>query len=400
MSPARKAPSSRKKAPSPQKRGGSSKRRPKGSPELREAFERDLSRVEELDALYRPLREAGEAQLAKTKSGRKMLEETRAFGTELAELYENIISGRTQYEEGHRLARRRHEEFRERYEDQLRDTYAAHLRLRPSVEAVAQVLRPEMSPKTIWLSETGLLGSMLLEPKPVPEGGERAYPTQAMVPADTIAPADTGTVSQGLGDPTPPQAVQSCVSPPYMRKQDYAYTGPLTEVGTGVDLERGQVGISGTAVATAFFHGQGTIASAYVGQDFDVPEGIASYMTTVSYDQDFYGWGFALFGVAIVNLNVAIGIDKGDGTPREDSSHSVSLLTVPVAAYDSFRRSSSVKVTLPFTRTGSSTPVNPPSGTVKVWVGVDGHCALAAFVGAGGFWGGLKVREICVNSAV
>jgi hypothetical protein len=147
VSPARKAPAGRKKTPPAQKKGGTAKREPKPSPELREAVEQDLVRAEELDALYRPLREAGEAELAKTKSGRKLLEEIRAFGTELADLYQSIDSGKTPYEKGHRLARRRREEFTEKYQQQFLDAYAPHARLQPSVEAVAQILRPEMSPQ-------------------------------------------------------------------------------------------------------------------------------------------------------------------------------------------------------------------------------------------------------------
>lgn len=380
MSPAaRKAPSSRKKAPSPQKKGGTSTRKPKPSPELREAFEQDVSRVEELDALYRPLREAAEAELSKTKSGRELLEETRAFGTELADLYENIVSGTTPYEEGHRLARRRREEFVERHEEQFLAAYAPHVRLQPSVEAVAQILRPEMAPQTTWLSETAFPRSTLLQPRPAPE--------------------DLETAGQALGDPMPPQPVRSCLGPPYARREEYPLAPVLGEARAEAELD-GQINTDGWCVASPLFPIHVTIANAWVGHDFAVPAGITSYSATVDYDFNFVGSAVASFGVAVTSMSVGIKIDKGDGTPRESSAQSVHLLTVPFIGGDYFHRQGNVKVTLAFKRVGSTTQAEPGSGTVRVLVGGDCHGVAVGGFGVASFRGGVVVREICLNSTV
>ena len=171
MSPsARKTPSKREPdAPSKRKGTTAASRKAKSSPKLRKAHEENLARVEELADLYRPLREAGEAELAKTASGRRALKAAEALGTELSELYKNIYSGKTPYEEGHRLAQRRREKFRDKHEATFLEAHARHVRLRPSAEAVAQILQPEIASHTTWVSETGPLGAMQLQPKPAHE---------------------------------------------------------------------------------------------------------------------------------------------------------------------------------------------------------------------------------------
>ena len=137
---------------------------------MRKAHEENLARVEELADLYRPLREAGEAELAKTASGRRALKAAEALGTELSELYKNIYSGKTPYEEGHRLAQRRREKFRDKHEATFLEAHARDVpRLRPSAEAVAQNLQPEIaSPHNLGVRDSGPLGAMQLEPKARP----------------------------------------------------------------------------------------------------------------------------------------------------------------------------------------------------------------------------------------
>ena len=248
--PRRKAPA-KSKATSGRKGGRAS--RPLMSPkDLREAAKQDIARVKELDALYRPLREAGEARLARTKSGRKALEETRAFGMEQAELYTSIGAGKTPYEEGHRLARHRQEDFRQRYEEQLIEAQAPDARLQPSVEAVAQILAPEFGPQTHWIAETAPLRALLLQPKPAPE--------------------DLGRVSQGLGDPAP-EPVSICRRYPYSRREEYPLASGLTGEVLAVAELGGKIDVDGWVITGAGVP-QGVIGSAWLGHDFDVPEGI------------------------------------------------------------------------------------------------------------------------------
>jgi hypothetical protein len=214
---------------------------------------------------------------------------------------------------------------------------------------------------------------MLLEPKPAPE--------------------DLGTVRQGLGDPGPPQPVHSCIRPPYTRRETYPFAPVYGVASAEADLANGELWTHGDCMATAFFHAQAAIATAWVGHDFPVPAGITSWTTTVGYDFDFSGYGIAILGVAVVNLDMAISIDKRDGTPRDISAQSVSLLTVPFAGGDGFNHKGSVNVTIPFSSNGSN-------GTVRVMVGIDGHCAAVAFTAEADFWARAFVREICVNSNV
>jgi hypothetical protein len=67
----------------------------------------------------------------------------------------------------------------------------------------------------------------------------------------------------------------------------------------------------------------------------------------------------AIFGVATTSVNVAIQINKGDGTPIDKSAHSALLQTAPVLGHDTFHHKGSVRATIPFTRVGSTTRLRP-----------------------------------------
>jgi hypothetical protein len=392
-----KAPSSRGKASPRRGKRGPAKRKLAGAP--RASRKQALGQVEELEALYRPLREAGEAELSKTRSGRALLESTRAHGAELGELYESIAGSKTPLEAGHRLARRRREEFTQKHQEQFLDAYAPHARLQPSVEAVARILRPEETPRTAWVAEARSPGTMLLQPKPVP-GGEHAYPTQGLVPADTVAPDDLGTVSQGVGDPMAPQPVRACLGAPYPLQEEHYVAAPVGFASTGA-FPSGRVMADGWAFASPFIPAQATVANAWVAQDFKVPAGITYYTATVDYKYDFFGLTAVGIGLAVISLNVAILIDKGDGRPPTRDAYAINLLIVPAWGNERILRSRSETATVPFGRAGSSTQPNVPSnGTVRVWVGTDAHCVGVGLFAYAEFVTTVDVKSVCVNSDV
>jgi hypothetical protein len=341
---------------------------------MRKASEQNLARIEELAGLYQPLREAGDAELAKTASGRKLLKDTRALGSELSELYQSIESRQTPYEEGHRLAQRRQEEFRDKQQGQYLEAYVPHIRLQPSVEAVAQTLHPEIARHTVWKSEVDFLQAVLLQP--------------------TLAAMDLGTVAQGLGDPTPPQPVHSCLRPPYGHREEQFYN--MSVVGGTVEADaniNGDLFLNVNLFAAASV-AQSVGAEAWVGGSFPVPAGITSYTVTVDYDYNILMDGFAVFGVAVSNFNMAVLTDMGDGGPPEKSPQSISTLIVPFAGGDSAHHEGNVRVTLPLTRSTSD------QGTVKVFVGAGAHCDVWAFLGGGWCFAWCTVNEICLNSTV
>jgi hypothetical protein len=172
-------PATGRKSKVPPKKDAEAQRKLKVSPELRKAAEQNVSRAKALEALYRPFQEAAKAELQKTEPGRALLEEMNAFAKELGELSKSITAKKTTRAEVGLRVRERVKKFREQYGDQLQTAYAKHAGLQPSVAAVAQILRPELAAKTTWVTETSILGSMLLMPKKTPQ--------------------DVGTVSQGLG---------------------------------------------------------------------------------------------------------------------------------------------------------------------------------------------------------
>lgn len=352
-------------------------RKPRQSPELREAAEQHLVRVEELDARSRPLREAAEAELEKTASGRKLLKEAQALGDELNALYQDIASAKTGYEEGHRRARRRREEFSDRHGEQLLEVQARVVGLRPSVEAVAQVLHPEVASDVAWATETSLREGMMLKPKPEPE--------------------DIATVERGIDVPQP---VQTCLRPPYPRREDYAFGTPFAFVEGRSEVD-GHCVLDTLVVSTWTFIGLGAIpqvgtSTAWVGGDFPVPDGISSYEVTVDYDWSCLESAYAVIGTAVAGGGVEIQIDRGDGTPAfEIKDYSFGDKAAVVAAGDyPFDDSGHRKTTVPFTR------AVPIAGTVRVMVGVGGHGEAWGFLAGASFWDKLFVREICLNSAV
>jgi hypothetical protein len=357
-------------------------------PKPSEAEKQELARAKELDDLYRPLREAVEAELEKTKSGRKLLNERQALGQEVGKLSEGVTSGETPREEGDLRMRERLEEFRSHYGDQLVDTQARLAHLQPSAAAVAQILRPEMARQTMWVSEASPAGSMLLQPKTVP------IDPAAVVEGPKATPADAGVVTEGLGAPTPP-LVDSCVTAPYDRKDDHMtwalFYGELP-FAADAHPDRGTTEIGGNCWSLPVFAIDGFFSSAFVGHDFPVPPGPTKYETTISYDWWCWGNAVVAFGLAVVNCNLAIVIDKLDGT-RETHAREISLFSVPVFLGDLFNhRSDNARVSIPFERDGLN-------GTVRIMVGADGHCTTVAFPCAvAQFYAIANVREICLRS--
>ena len=101
---ARKAATRRKNRTASSNTAGAERRKPTRNSDTDEAVvAQRLALVQDVEALYRPLREAVEAELAKTESGRQALEATRAFGEELGELSQSIYAGKTPYEVGLRI---------------------------------------------------------------------------------------------------------------------------------------------------------------------------------------------------------------------------------------------------------------------------------------------------------
>ena len=293
------------------------------SPKQREAEKQNLARVKELGELYRPLHEAAEAELAKSASGKKLLREGRALGKELNKLYENTASGKTPSEEGQRLADQRREEFLGRHQEQLLEAYAPHARLEPSVEAIAEVVEPEMASETLWVAETSLHRGMVLRPKPDHE----------MVLPVKPDPEELGTVGQGLGDPAPmPGPIHSCLGPDFPHKEEYVWSPP-----TGRALAQAEVNGSLVSWGEAYT-GTGipvsSGAQAWVTADFAVPGGFTEYALLVDYWFEFAENALAYFGVAVANLDVAIQVDEKDGTPPERWAESISCLVCPVFAGD------------------------------------------------------------------
>jgi hypothetical protein len=356
-------------------------KKPKDLAELSEAAKQDVSRAEALNALYGPRREDVEAELEKTESGRKLLEETHALGKELGELYESIRSGKTPYEDGKWLARQRQDEFRERNSDQLDKTHALYAHLQPSAEAVAQILRPDIATDTTWVSETSRSRSMLMQPKQSPEG---------FAGGSHHSHHPTGTVQQGLGDPPP--AFFRSVGPSYDLNDAHSETFLLGTSLPHTDLPTGTATTEGNCASILASPVGVSRGSAFVGHDFAVPQGPTLYTTTITYTWHCFGGALVELGFAVVNVDLAIVIDKRDGT-RDTHAREVSLFSMPppFGGVDGFNHFVNAEVTIPFTRDGSN-------GTVRIMVGPDAHCVTNAAFAQADFFGSAVVHKISIES--
>ena len=331
---------------------------------LNQRFHVAISRAKALETLYRPVLEAGQAELQKTKSGSELLAGAQAFAKEFGE----ITSSRT-------IPRKRDSlhnlnTFRQLHGEQLRATHAQLAKFQPSSAQIARILYPEI-PVTRWLfQKRAILGGTLLQAKATGQ--------------------DVDTATQGLGDPPP--LVQSCITPPYDKQETHQTQMGISDFSPGgtATLD-GNTMAAGDIQSNIFVPTGVYLESAFVGHDFAVPPGPTQYTTTISYDWSCSGEAGVGGGVAIVNVDLAIVIDKRDGT-RETYAREISLLTVPAFGGDSFsHQANDVTVTIPFTRDGLN-------GTVTIWVGVDGQATAIGSSGLAGFSASAFVREICLTS--
>jgi hypothetical protein len=384
---ARQPTATAKRPRTPTRKPATRKPRQQRPPKLDEAEKQELARAQELEELYRPLRDAAEAELQKTKSGRKLLEDMRGFAREFGEPGKGMTDRETPSEEAGLRLRERLEDFRSSHGDQFVEAHARHAHLQPSVQAVAQLLRPEMATQAVWVSETSPTGSMLLQPKAIPADVRAVGVPEAI-------PADAGTITEGLGGPPPP-LVHSCATPPFARKDEHVTSAVIWDPdrphAANAFPDQGKTEIGGNCYSTIVIQIDGFFSSAFVGQDFPVPPGPTSYETTISYDWSCSGTGAICLGVAVVNVDLAIVIDKLDGT-RETHAREISLFTVPGFGMDWFHHESNdASVTIPFTRDGLN-------GTTRIMVGADGHCITAVWGGFAEFRAEAVVREICLTS--
>ena len=182
--------------------------------------------------------------------------------------------------------------------------------------------------------------------------------------------------------------------PPYTRREEQFYNVSIPGLGdTQADANVDGHLMIQTIVSTELGNVQSTSAEAWVGVTFPVPAGISSYEVTVNYDWSVYQGGFAWLGVAVASHNVAILIDKGDGTPAVSSPETISLLIVPFAGGDQATHEGNVKATFPFRR-------GTDQGTVKVLVGEGCHSDVWAIAGGAWVTADAFVREICLKSTV
>jgi hypothetical protein len=355
--------------------------RQKRSPELKAAVERHEARIRELASLYQPVREAGDAQLAKTVAGKKMLRDARALGTRLSDIQKSIASGETAFGAGHKSSLERRQQFKAKYEKAFVKAYAPHARLQPSLDAVAGILHPQdlsqtpaAVPAAVWVAEIAVLQAVLLTPKPA-------------------APADVGTVQQGLGDPVPPQPVHICLSAPYARRETREWTQLWGYTFASATKADGRIWVYGSGVAADGVGGASS-AEGFVGEDIGIPAGFTGYELTINYEFTYTGSSYAVFGAASCGAGVTVRVDRGDGTPTFDTNAPLFSLVSPVIWGNGASGSGDAKLVVPFTRK------NTNAGTVRVMVGAGAHGEAWALSALGSGSASLRVLTICIDSTM
>lgn len=325
--------------------------------------------------MYQAVREAGDAELAKTASGKKLLNDTRALGRELREIHLKIASGKTSYGEGHRTSLQRRLRFRDKHQSALLKAYSRHARLQPSVDAIAAILHPqEAAAAPVWVAEIAFLQAVLLTP--------------------SAAPSDVGAVKQGLGDPTPPQPVNVCISAPYARKSTSEWNQLVGFAIAGATPSSGMLFTSAQGLGFDGAAGAGS-AEAFVGDDLSVPAGHTGYELSVDVDWTFNGSSFAVGGVAVCGSGITVRVDQMDGSQTFDTNHPLFSLVSPVIWGNGANGSGSTTVVVPITL------ANANARKIRVMVGVGSHGeAWATFSSMGSASASATVKKICLDSTM
>jgi hypothetical protein len=117
------------------------------------------------------------------------------------------------------------------------------------------------------------------------------------------------------------------VGPDYPHKEEYLWSPPTgsaiadAEVNGSLVSWREAWGFAGVPVTTG--------AQPWIAADFAAPDGFTEYALLVDYSFEFASNALAYFGVAVSGLDVAIQVDKKDGTPAERWAESICTLVCP-----------------------------------------------------------------------
>jgi hypothetical protein len=343
--------------------------KPRQSRELRAEVEQNVARINEINELYEPLREAADAELTRSAGGKKLLRDRQRLVGQLRRVQKRVEAGELNQYEAQAAFARHMEQFGFEHKERYLAAHSRHAELSPSTDAIVRALHTKDNEltHTRWSAEIEYLEAILLTPK-----------------LDT--PDDAGTVQQGLGDPAP-QPFGLCLRPPFARQATANYS------------QLGSYGFSSTTPANgSLYAGAGAVeagggsAQALVGGDVSVPSGLTQYEATVSLSYNYDGSSSAVLGAAGCGAGILVRIDRADGTPPlETYTPLFSLLSV-VAWGNSASGTGDQVVVVPFTRASSN------AGNVRVLAGASCHGD------GGGLWAvssvlvELQVSEICVRS--
>ena len=315
--------------------------------------------------------EAGDGELAKTASGRRQLKRRDALATELRDLHERVARGETSFYEGQRMSQDLRNGFRSKYRAEYLDAYARHVRLQPSVEAVADVLHPDIAAGTAWVSETAYLEALLLQPKHAP-------------------PDATSTKSQGIDDPT---AFRFCLFPPFpLTEQDPDVVGDTGGAGVKImatAIPGGSIFVSATAYSELGI-GDSEAAQALVGGKVDFPDGVSTYTVSIKFHFDWGTSSWAVFGAAACGADLLIRTRQAVD-PEEETTSPFSTSLSPVIWGKGASLSGDATLTLPFRRNASA------AGSVRVMVGGSAHAEAYAVVASATAAADMSIHEICIQ---
>lgn len=330
----------------------------------------NLARIEELHELFRELREGGDGELAKTASGRRQLKRRDALATELRELHKQVANGETSYYEGERVSRDLRNGFRSKYRQEYLEAYARHVRLQPSVEAVAEILHPDIAAVTAWVSETAYLEALLLQPK-------------------HASPDETSTTSQGLRDPT---EFRFCMYPPFpLVEADPDVIGETFGVTKIVNkaVSNGEV-FALAASLSEFGIGDSEATQALVGGKVDFPAGVNTYTVSIRFDFDWATSAWAVLGAAASGADLLIRTRQAFD-PEQETTSPFSTFVSPVPWGKGFSSSGSSTLVLPFSRNTSA------ADPIRVMVGVSAHAEAYAFAASSVAAAEMMISEICIQ---
>jgi hypothetical protein len=327
--------------------------RPQKDKELARLLEAKSVALKTFIELHRPLEEAVNAELARTKSGKELLRDQKELVQKVSATWKLVSEKRLSRAAAWKTVGPQLDALKSRMQPHLMAVYAKHEDIAPNHRTVIRTLLGADALSTPWFLQVVWL------------------PVYLFTPVSNVVPSDVGVVQQALDDPPP---FGLCKSPAYA----------LQESGVTWQLLGGGLAFPGSSSGSFFsnswcdFNG-GAACHAIVGDDFSIPQGHTDFEVTADIDWSYSGWTFAVGGASVAGAELVLVVERGDGSSRTWVTQSLFTLVSPLSWGSGASGTGSTKLSLSFSVASNK------ARTVRVFAGGRSHAECGSTFAAGAY---------------